>query len=136
MAALGFGQDARSWVQMPLAGFQASVSFNDWLSLRFPPAGGVGQGSPLSPLLIVLTAQPLASRARQLQRQAAFASLLHLQQMCSSRRMQGFRLCWTIPPSKNHFVCSGQSGHYDQSHASVAIESDPCSCILSKSSGP
>ena len=76
MAALGFGPDARSWVRLLLAGSQASVSFNGWLSPRFPTAGGVGQGNPLSPLLYVLAAQPLASRARQLQRQDAFVSLM------------------------------------------------------------
>lgn len=76
MEALGFGPDARRWVSVFLAGSVASVSFNGWFSPTFPTAGGVGQGSPLSPLLYVLAAQPLAAEARRLQRTGQFASIL------------------------------------------------------------
>lgn len=76
MVALGFGPDARRWVSVFLAGSVASVSFNGWFSPTFPTAGGVGQGSPLSPLLYVLAAQPLAAQARRLQRAGGFVSIL------------------------------------------------------------
>lgn len=76
MAALGFGPDAQRWVSVFLAGSMASVSFNGWFTGTFPTAGGVGQGSPLSPLLYVLAAQPLAAQARRLQRLGLFASIL------------------------------------------------------------
>ena len=76
MAALGFGPDARRWVSVFLAGSIANVAFNGWFSPTFPTAGGVGQGSPLSPLLYVLAAQPLAAQARLLQRQGRIVSLL------------------------------------------------------------
>ena len=64
---MGFGPDACCWVSTMLAGSQARVAFNGWLTDDFPTAGGVGQGSPLSALLYVAAAQPLAARARRLQ---------------------------------------------------------------------
>ena len=64
---LGFGPDACCWVTTMLAGSQARVAFNGWMTANFPTAGGVGQGSPLSALLYVAAAQPMAARARHLQ---------------------------------------------------------------------
>ena len=43
----------------------ATAAFNGWRSASFPERSGVQQGSPLSPLLYVLGAQPLASHLRQ-----------------------------------------------------------------------
>ncbi|KAL3155634.1 hypothetical protein ABBQ32_012668 [Trebouxia sp. C0010 RCD-2024] len=40
-------------------------TFNGWRSTSFPERSGVQQGSPLSPLLYVLAAQPLASHLRR-----------------------------------------------------------------------
>ena len=42
----------------------ATAAFNGWQSASFPEASGVQQGSPLSPLLYVIAAQPLASHLR------------------------------------------------------------------------
>lgn len=75
LTALGFGAGVRRWVSVFLAGSQACVAFNGWFTDTFPTAGGVGQGSPLSPLMYVVAAQPLAARARQLQRDSCFSSI-------------------------------------------------------------
>ena len=69
MGALGFGARACRWVDVLLGGSLARVSFNGWRTDAFPVLSGVPQGSPLSPLLYVIAAQPLASRMRQLQTQ-------------------------------------------------------------------
>ena len=42
----------------------ATATFNGWRSASFPERSGVQQGSPLSPLLYVIAAQPLASHLR------------------------------------------------------------------------
>ena len=49
----------------PRQNTSASAAFNGWQSASFPERSGVQQGSPLSPLLYVLGAQPLASHLRQ-----------------------------------------------------------------------
>ena len=43
----------------------ATATFNGWRSASFPERSGVQQGSPLSPLLYVIAAQPLASHLRR-----------------------------------------------------------------------
>ena len=73
--AMGFGPDARRWVSTMLAGSQARVAYNGWHTDNFPTAGGVGQGSPLSALLYVAAAQPLAARARRLQAEGLAAAI-------------------------------------------------------------
>jgi exonuclease III len=75
MRAEGFGPRAVRWVRLLLAGTQACVTYNGYFSRTFSVPSGVAQGSPLSPLLFVLAAQPLAARLRQLQRAAAFRSI-------------------------------------------------------------
>ena len=65
MAALGFGPAARRWVSLLHDGLQCRVRYNGWLSPSFPVSSGLAQGSPLSPLLYVAAAQPLAAHLRQ-----------------------------------------------------------------------
>ncbi len=65
MASMGFGPQACQWVRLMLHSTQASAMYNGWQSPAFPTPPGVQQGSPLSPLLYVLGAQPLASHLRQ-----------------------------------------------------------------------
>ena len=65
MAALGFGPAARRWVSLLHDGLQCRVRYNGWLSPCFPVSSGLAQGSPLSPLLYVAAAQPLAAHLRQ-----------------------------------------------------------------------
>ena len=50
-------------------------AFNGWRSASFPERSGVQQGSPLSPLLYVLAAQPLASHLRHQTRQGVIRSI-------------------------------------------------------------
>lgn len=72
MAAVGFGPGAQRWVHLLHSGTTARVAFNGWHTAAFPVASGVFQGSPLSPLLFVLAAQPMAAHARMLAGQQAF----------------------------------------------------------------
>ena len=65
MHSMGFGQNACKWVNIMLANTSATATFNGWSSASFPERSGVQQGSPLSPLLYVIGAQPLASHLRQ-----------------------------------------------------------------------
>ncbi|MBF6614931.1 MAG: hypothetical protein IVW55_17635 [Chloroflexi bacterium] len=51
------------------SGTTARVAFNGWHTDAFPVDSGVFQGSPLSPLLFVLAAQPMAAHARLLAQQ-------------------------------------------------------------------
>ena len=61
MEALGVPLAARRWVSLLLQGTRGLVVFNGWTSRPFPILAGCAQGSPLSPLLYVITAQPLAA---------------------------------------------------------------------------
>ena len=63
----GFGAGLRRWVEVLLAGSNAQVMFNGHRTRPFDITSGMAQGSPLSPLLYNVQAQPLA------------AYLLHLQ---------------------------------------------------------
>ena len=65
MSSMGFGQNACKWVSIVLQNTSATAAFNGWQSASFPERSGVQQGSPLSPLLYVLGAQPLASHLRR-----------------------------------------------------------------------
>ena len=56
----------RRWVALLLEGSRAVVSFGGCLSRPFAVRSGVAQGSPLSPLLYVAAAQPLAAALRRL----------------------------------------------------------------------
>ena len=72
MAAVGFGPGAQRWVHILHSGTTARVAFNGWHTDAFPVSSGVFQGSPLSPLIFVLAAQPMAAHARRLAQQHAF----------------------------------------------------------------
>ena len=67
MHALGFGAGATRWVSILLAGTQAAVLLNGFRSPLFNIYSGLSQGSPLSPILYIIAAQPLASYLRSLQ---------------------------------------------------------------------
>lgn len=69
MAALGIPDACCRWVKLLLQGSQAWICFNGWQSRVFAVPSGCAQGSPLSPLLYVISAQPLSARFRQLQSQ-------------------------------------------------------------------
>ena len=65
MEALGLGPSARRWVSLLQDGMRGRVRYNGWLSPTFPVRSGLPQGSPLSPLLYVIAAQPLAAHLRR-----------------------------------------------------------------------
>ena len=67
MQSLGFPQQAVRWVQLMLAGTRAAVMYHGHISPWFDVLSGAAQGSPLSPLLYVLAAQPLAAQLKKLQ---------------------------------------------------------------------
>lgn len=66
MQTLGFHAGALKWVQMLLTDTFASVAFNGWRTPPFAVESGTPQGSPLSPLLYVIGAHPLATHLRSL----------------------------------------------------------------------
>ena len=72
MQRLGFGPSARRWVDLLHSHLTARVRYNNWLSPSFPVSTGLAQGSPLSPLLFVIAAQPLAAHLRQQARLGVF----------------------------------------------------------------
>ena len=64
------------WVRLLLEGTRGQVVFNGGhVSREFDIPSGCAQGSPLSPLLYVIAAQPLAAKCRQLQREGSVASI-------------------------------------------------------------
>jgi hypothetical protein len=69
MERMGLGPNARRWVGLLMAGTRAAVTFGGARSRFFNMHSGVAQGSPLSPLLYVIAAQPLAAALRRLQAQ-------------------------------------------------------------------
>ena len=66
MQALGVPAASCRWVNLLLEGTRAKICFNGFTSRVFEVVAGCAQGSPLSPLLYVIAAQPLASRCRKL----------------------------------------------------------------------
>ena len=76
MEAMQFPESSRRWVRLLLEGTMGQIVFNGGHSSRvFDIPSGCAQGSPLSPLLYVLAAQPLAARCRQLQREGRITSI-------------------------------------------------------------
>jgi len=67
MERMSFPAQAIRWVQLLLKGTTGRVMFNGFFSRQFTVDSGVAQGSPLSPLLYAIAAQPLAAHLRQLQ---------------------------------------------------------------------
>ena len=57
---------ARQWVLLLHEGTISHVMFNGWRTTAFPVRSGLAQGSPLSPILYLIAAQPLASHLRHL----------------------------------------------------------------------
>ena len=64
MQVLGFGPQAVRCVHLLQSNTRSAVLFNGWRSDSFSVRSGLPQGSPLSPLLYVIAAQPLASALR------------------------------------------------------------------------
>ena len=64
MQKLNFGTSAHRWVDLLHTKLTARVRFNGWHSPTFHVDSGLAQGSPLSPLLFVIAAQPLAAHLR------------------------------------------------------------------------
>ena len=76
MGAMQFPESSKRWVRLLLGGTCGQVVFNGGHQSRvFDIPSGCAQGSPLSPLLYVIAAQPLAARCRQLQREGTVASI-------------------------------------------------------------
>jgi hypothetical protein len=68
MRAMGFPSSSERWVRLLLEGTHGQVMFNGGHASRaFDIPSGCAQGSPLSPLLYVIAAQPLqpAHQSRQ-----------------------------------------------------------------------
>lgn len=77
MEAMAFPPAAVGWVRLLLAGTQGSIVFNGGHRSRvFNIPSGCAQGSPLSPLLYVIAAQPLAARCRALQAAGRVSSIM------------------------------------------------------------
>ena len=63
--SFGFGEQFIKWIQFLNEDAIISVLVNGHLTDPFPNLRGVRQGCPLSPLLYVLTVEPLAEKIRQ-----------------------------------------------------------------------
>jgi hypothetical protein len=63
------------WVELLLRDTVARCRFNGWDTRQFRVTSGVAQGSPLSPLLYLIAAQPLAALMRRLQRTGRIAAI-------------------------------------------------------------
>lgn len=76
MEAMQFPDSSMRWVRLLLGGTRGQVVFNGGHHSRvFDIPSGCAQGSPLSPLLYVIAAQPLAAKCRQLQRDGRITSI-------------------------------------------------------------
>jgi hypothetical protein len=64
---LGFPQEVGRWVRLLLQGSVAGVLYHGFVSPWVPVLSGVAQGSPASPAMYLIAAQPLAARLRQVQ---------------------------------------------------------------------
>jgi hypothetical protein len=76
METMQFPESSMRWVRLLLADTRGQIVFNGGHSSRvFDIPSGCAQGSPLSPLLYIIAAQPLAAKCRQLQRDGRFNSI-------------------------------------------------------------
>ena len=76
MEAMHFPESSTRWVRLLLQGTRGQILFNGGHRSRvFDIPSGCAQGSPLSPLLYVIAAQPLAARCRQLQADGSVSSI-------------------------------------------------------------
>ena len=76
LAHYGFGPGLRRWVEVLMAGTTAQVLFNGHRSRSLSVVSGMAQGSPLSPLLYNLQAQPLAAYMQHLQSTGILPAIL------------------------------------------------------------
>lgn len=60
----GFGPSFIGWIKILYNDIGSNVIVNNWLTARIPIGRGVRQGCPLSPMLYVLTLEPLAAAIR------------------------------------------------------------------------
>ena len=75
MTRMQFPVVALQWVKLMLHGTKARVRYHGWHTPLMDINSGVAQGSPLSPLLWVLAAQPLSSRMQLLQQQGVVGGI-------------------------------------------------------------
>ena len=75
MERMQFPGLAVQWVRLMLQGTQVRVRYHGWHTPLLPVPSGVAQGSPLSPLLWVLAAQPLSAFLARLQAQGRFGGI-------------------------------------------------------------
>ena len=67
----GFGVGVQRWVEVLMAGTVAHVMYNGMRTRSFNVLSGMAQGSPLSPLLYNIQAEPLAAYLQHLQASGA-----------------------------------------------------------------
>ena len=65
MRRMNIGEGFVSWVKLLLKSSQVSLMLNGWMQAPFEPTRGVKQGDPLSPLLFLLSLEPLCNLLRQ-----------------------------------------------------------------------
>lgn len=75
MQRMGMPALAVDWVRLLLRGTQMRVRYHGWHTPVMQLSTGLAQGSPLSPLLWVIAAQPLAALMRQLQTQGLVGAI-------------------------------------------------------------
>ena len=75
MQRMQFPTMAMQWVRLMLQGTQVAVKYHGWLTPMMAVPTGLAQGSPLSPLLWVLAAEPLNARLLQLQQMGRISGI-------------------------------------------------------------
>lgn len=65
MRRMNIGDGFVSWVQVLLKASRVSLVLNGWIQAPFEPTRGVKQGDPISPLLFLLSLEPMCNLLRQ-----------------------------------------------------------------------
>ena len=65
METMNIGGPFISWVKLLLKSGRMSLLLNGWMQPAFEPTRGVKQGDPLSPLLFLLSLEPMCNLLRQ-----------------------------------------------------------------------